>query len=394
MRRNYLSSHRRYSDDSDDDDDELHYQGSDYLCSRFSMRGKRKSSSSTDYPIRRRPTEERTSRYHSPNLYRSKRRRRYDTPPIRYPSTPSPERRRRYDLHASRLSPERREDWDEDDVRLYNVSTREASPWIKSTLLSEERDKSEKKFTSILRKVIYRFGFDPEKEEHKVFCFCRLSDRTKPSRIAERPDYTSCEVLAVGRDTKWRRINVVPNENNQIKINKVFPSFDTQRHSVYGNGSIYWRTEDCSRKKKGLDVGSDDPDVIVALDVGSEEFRVIPIPKFVLDEDHVYNGNIAQIMLRGRVTVIITLPYCHYPRYVEFHGVADQLLLSVYSEDQSLYRKFNFLHFYDSRKKTFKKIEIDGLSGVPFFRGTSIITTFTGSLYPVQPQQDKTQQEN
>ncbi|KAI3888200.1 hypothetical protein MKX03_012079 [Papaver bracteatum] len=129
-------------------------------------------------------------------------------------------------------------DWDEDDVRIYNVSTREASPWIKSTLLSEEKGKFD---TSIRRQAIYRFGFDPEKKEHKIFCFCRLSDRTKPSRIAECPDYTSCEVLAVGSDTKWRRINVVPNENNKIKINKVFPSFDVQRDSVYGNGTIYWR---------------------------------------------------------------------------------------------------------------------------------------------------------
>ncbi|KAI3944136.1 hypothetical protein MKW92_015672 [Papaver armeniacum] len=312
-------------------------------------------------------------------------------------------------------------DWDEDDVRLYNVSTREASPWIKSTLLSKEQDKFQSKDTR--REAIYRFGFDLEKKQHKVFCFCRLSDRTKPSRIAECPDYTSCEVVAVGSDTKWRRINVVPNENNQIKINKVFPSYDVQRRSVYANGTIYWRN-----KNRSLDVGSVEPDVVVALDVGNEKFRVIPIPKFILDEDHVYNGHSALFMLRGNVTVVnllsdnivklwmlddgdddkklencqgsgesnwisetIALPYSHYPRYVEFHGVADQLLLSIYSEDQTLYRKFGFLHFYDCRKKTLKKIEIDGLSAVPFFHGTSIITTFTGSLYPVQPQQDKSQ---
>ncbi|KAI3876804.1 hypothetical protein MKX03_035993, partial [Papaver bracteatum] len=115
-------------------------------------------------------------------------------------------------------------------VRVYNASTRELTPWgVKSTLLAEETEKLQNKDGTIEMKShhppIYHFGFDPEKKEYKVFCFWRLSafgDYLLGYRGGsfKRPDYARWEVLTLGRDTKWRKMNMVPNDNNKIIINE------------------------------------------------------------------------------------------------------------------------------------------------------------------------------
>ncbi|KAI3990646.1 hypothetical protein MKX01_022946 [Papaver californicum] len=153
-------------------------------------------------------------------------------------------------------------DWKTYAIRVYNASTREATPWLRSTLLAEENhkliaNKSRLKIKSLVAR----------RQHHRY-------------NSMERPDYENWEALTVGCDTKWRRINAVPNENNQINIKQVLPPANSSRQQVCADGTLYW-----SNKEYYWDVfrdsNPDDPNVIVAFDVGS---RVIPIPNFILDE--------------------------------------------------------------------------------------------------------------
>ncbi|XP_026386633.1 uncharacterized protein LOC113281938 [Papaver somniferum] len=59
-------------------------------------------------------------------------------------------------------------------VRIYNVSTREVTQWIKSTILAEEKNRFENEGDPV-KFPIYQFGFDPSTMEHKVFCFWRVT---------------------------------------------------------------------------------------------------------------------------------------------------------------------------------------------------------------------------
>ncbi|KAI3833039.1 hypothetical protein MKX03_021317 [Papaver bracteatum] len=200
----------------------------------------------------------------------------------------------------------------EEAVRIHNVSTREVTPWIKSTLLAEERDKFESVDNIVSNRLqMYQIGFDAEKKEHKVFCFWTLAVRQKDFSGSFRDTaniYASWEALTVGRDTKWRRINVVPDENNLIKLKEVLHPYRMEINPAHANGTIYWRNKLMKCEKGFLrDFAPTDPNVIIAFDVGSEKFRVIPIPSFILDEirekkfDH---QPIALLILDGRVTLL------------------------------------------------------------------------------------------
>ncbi|KAI3833038.1 hypothetical protein MKX03_021316 [Papaver bracteatum] len=332
----------------------------------------------------------------------------------------------------------------EEAVRIHNVSTREVTPWIKSTLLAEERDKFESVDNIVSNRLqMYQIGFDAEKKEHKVFCFWTLAVRQKDFSGSFRDTaniYASWEALTVGRDTKWRRINVVPDENNLIKLKEVLHPYRMEINPAHANGTIYWRNKLMKCEKGFLrDFAPTDPNVIIAFDVGSEKFRVIPIPSFILDEirekkfDH---QPIALLILDGRVTLIcqmsnyivklwmlddngvekrlencqgkgssnwstetITLPFyfCDL-RFVGFHGsvAADKILISHYSKRVlgSLgYKKMACLYSYDRKKKTLKKIdEMDRILPISLRNGLSLFTTFTESLVHVQPPKDKGRQ--
>ncbi|KAI3940930.1 hypothetical protein MKW92_003820 [Papaver armeniacum] len=329
-------------------------------------------------------------------------------------------------------------------VRIHNVSTREVTPWIESTLLSEEKYKFGSEGNIVSNRLqMYQIGFDPEKKEHKVFCFWRLAVRAKDFSGSFRDtanNYASWEALTVGRDTKWRRISVVPDENNLIKLNEVLPPYRMERNPAHANGTIYWRNKLMTCEEGFVrDFAPTDPDVIIAFDVGSEKFRVIPIPSFILDEirenkfDH---QPIALLILGGHVTLIyqisiyivklwmlddngvekrlencqgkgssnwstetITLPFSFCDRrFVGFHGsvAADKILISNYSDivlGSLGYKRMACLYSYDRKTKTFKKIdEMDEILQISLRNGLSLFTTFTESLVHVQPQQEKDRQ--
>ncbi|KAI3840566.1 hypothetical protein MKX03_018100 [Papaver bracteatum] len=188
-------------------------------------------------------------------------------------------------------------------------------------------------------------GFDPEKKEHKVFCFWRLSAVVDPShRCYSDPSYASWEALIVGHDTKWRRISVVPDENNLIKIKEVLPPYRMGRNPVNANGIIYWSNKLMSCEEHFDDPLEDltptDPDVIIAFDAGS------------------------------------------------FHGVprsADKILISLL-----IHNKMRFLYSYDRKTKTFEEIVMEGIFSIPpLHQHRSLFMTYTESLIPVLPQQDR-----
>ncbi|KAI3874045.1 hypothetical protein MKW92_034122 [Papaver armeniacum] len=331
-------------------------------------------------------------------------------------------------------------DWGAFAVRLYNVSTREVTPWIQSTLWKEERDLFQKDGTFIknVRGPFFQFGFDPLAKEHKLFCFWTLLRiQTLLGRVIESHNYISWEALTIGRDTKWRRIDVVPHEDNQEKLNVVIPPFLNRKSFVYANGSIYWinklmstsddsvhRTED--KHSEGGDNG--DPDVIVAFDVGSEKFRIIPIPQFILDEprEPTFLQPIAILEMDRRVVLVyrkrpctvklwilnddidkkvenckgnirnwseetIALPFLCDTRILGFHGIpgTTQIVFENYG-DFHKHIKLVGLYSYDLKKKTFNEIEINGISSIPLHYTRFLLATFTESLFSVQPQQHNT----
>ncbi|XP_026445381.1 F-box/kelch-repeat protein At4g19930-like isoform X3 [Papaver somniferum] len=340
--------------------------------------------------------------------------------------------------------------WKTAAARIYNVSTRKVTPWIKSTLLAEEKHKFESE-DNPLKLVsnflpIYQFGFDPEKKEHKLFCFWRLSatDDSPFTRFYSDSDsgYASWEAFTVGRDTEWRRISVVPDENNLIKIKEVLPPYCRGKKFVHANGTIYWRNklmnfvEDLDDPLCLRDYVPSDPDVIIGFDVGSEKFRVIPIPSFILDDprEKMFKRPIAMLILGGRVTLIyalsssilkllmlddgvekklencqgkgssnwstetITLPYDFDTGCLRFDGVptsSDKILISVLIPTYGvigggIHKKMSCLYSYDRKTKTLEEIEMDGIFSIPPLHcNRSLFTTYTESLVPVLPQQGR-----
>ncbi|KAI3953004.1 hypothetical protein MKX01_028696 [Papaver californicum] len=260
-------------------------------------------------------------------------------------------------------------DWKTYSIRVYNASTREATPLVKSTLLAEENDKHEQHRHSSL----------------------------------ERPDYESWEAFTVGRDTKWRKINAVPNEKQSNKYYLRFSKSVTITFAeTKGSNKEYY----CDQWGN---TNPDDPDVIVAFDVGSEKYRLIPIPSFILDEprDESFRLPIDMLVLGGHVGLLyrmepqvvklwmlddgagkkvencggnksnwssetITLPFC-CDKGVGGSGIAGRLT------------SFTFLYSYDRKKKTWKKLQMDGVSSFTRYSRRSLVTTFTESLFPVQP---------
>ncbi|KAI3877727.1 hypothetical protein MKW98_020208 [Papaver atlanticum] len=149
---------------------------------------------------------------------------------------------------------------------LYNVITQEATPWIRSTYLAQVEQCCDLSEVDVDR--TYEFGFDPTTKEYKVICMWIISgwELQKFEGCGEytlyentegnEADYKMCEILTLGKDTAWRRIDKVP-PYAYYQYKDIFGS-------VYSNGSIYWTMYEGLRP------------ILVAFDVGSEEYRVIP----------------------------------------------------------------------------------------------------------------------
>ncbi|KAI3964982.1 hypothetical protein MKW92_009953, partial [Papaver armeniacum] len=159
-------------------------------------------------------------------------------------------------------------------VCVQNPSTRESTPWIKSIIKQQHEDEGNVievkdehgdvlvKYDVEYKNYDWKFGFDPATKEHKVIFLWvkRLSN----SRLGRSEDWL-CEVLTV-RQNSWRTIDAVP---------PVSPLSLACSLSTDANGSIYW-----------LHYGprEDTDPSIVEFNYGSEMFRVITLPKFIMND--------------------------------------------------------------------------------------------------------------
>ncbi|KAI3960790.1 hypothetical protein MKW98_026182 [Papaver atlanticum] len=282
-------------------------------------------------------------------------------------------------------------------VRIYNVSTMESTPWIKSTVcMNMEKD------NGIIEEPRCYFGFDPTTKKHKaLFVWGRGKFQDSPV----------CEVLTVG-DNTWRIIV------------EVLPYNIIGNITQYANGSIYWLIqmffsgEDVEKYAKW----------IVAFDFGSEKFRVIPAPKFTVEypdgKEHEFefpifsevDGCLAVICQDRRLVkmcifhdhnkengtssssekdwtqVTITLP-SNKPEdwwFIRFHSIAGigQIILETYTApgQNGFHRNANLakFYFYDRIQKAFRKFEVNGISCFSAYCRIECIATFVESLLPVQ----------
>ncbi|KAI3976017.1 hypothetical protein MKX01_016700 [Papaver californicum] len=141
---------------------------------------------------------------------------------------------------------------------IYNISTREITPWIKSTVLREAR---EGKTCCYIGSPTYCFGYDSATKKHKVMCMWNMSRKQDDGTFVNGP---VCEILTLGHNS-WRKIEAAPPRH-----------FYRAVCSVYVNGSIYWLPDmfEYDNWNNGDNV------FMVAFDVGSEKFRTIQISKF------------------------------------------------------------------------------------------------------------------
>lgn len=136
----------------------------------------------------------------------------------------------------------------------YNLATQQSTPWISIPVPSMIKPGYE-----INKTPTYGFGFDPSTGQHKVLCTWVTSQHG--AMTFGKADHI-CQVFTLG-ENQWRTIDEVP----PVRPDGV---------SVYANGSIYRRNRDDYFFK------APEVEVIVAFDVGTENFRVIPIPDFVI----------------------------------------------------------------------------------------------------------------
>ncbi|XP_026439263.1 putative F-box protein At1g46840 [Papaver somniferum] len=217
-----------------------------------------------------------------------------------------------------------------------------------------------------------------------------------------------CEILTLGKDTAWRRIDKVPPSGKYYK----------EKHgSVCVNGSIYWMDYENSAT------------ILVAFDVGREEYRIISNLDFLsyresgLDfissrvsfylmelDGHLaikkntgdHNVNLwilddecdKNISTRNTSNIkwtkeIITLPLDRSNSNIRFQvvGGTEYLILECYG---GYYEPPVWVHCYNRENKTFSRIKITGdgspisLLGAYIGHPFHMFTTYVESLLALQ----------
>ncbi|RZC60065.1 hypothetical protein C5167_021830 [Papaver somniferum] len=185
-------------------------------------------------------------------------------------------------------------------IRVFNPSTGQSTPWIKSMIKQLNENPQEeilvidKDGDYATHKVTYGrgpwdyFGYDPAAKEHKVITIWtkRVSNWRGFS-----PCGTVCEVMTVdGRQRNnnllWRRLD------DELSLPPtISPLYFSS--SLYANGCIYWLTRATPDKEP----------LVVEFNVGSEKFRVISIPNYIIEEIRdPYDSRLIQI--GGRLAVL------------------------------------------------------------------------------------------
>ncbi|XP_026451556.1 putative F-box protein At5g52610 [Papaver somniferum] len=168
-------------------------------------------------------------------------------------------------------------------VSVFNPSTRQSTPWIKSMIKQQHEDLCEEiqvideDGNYVTHKIEYShgrwfyFGYDPSAKEHKVVIIWikHVFHRHKLLRSE-----TVCEVMTVdGRQHNnnllWRRLD------EKLSLPPAITPYDFSS-SLYTNGCISWL------RKARPDFGR--VSLVVEFNVGSEKFRVISLPNYIIEE--------------------------------------------------------------------------------------------------------------
>ncbi|XP_026383307.1 uncharacterized protein LOC113278772 [Papaver somniferum] len=145
---------------------------------------------------------------------------------------------------------------------IYNIIIREVTPWVQSTLFDDiaseenwERHQVADHHTS------FEFGFDPATKDDKVICVSRFIISPEAQEdVGPYKSYEAWEVLELG-DNAWRSIE----EESPLRLG-------SHPLSIYVNGTIY--------RFPGLNIDNKFGQYLLAFDVGTDNFRMIQIPKF------------------------------------------------------------------------------------------------------------------
>ncbi|XP_026430795.1 putative F-box protein At5g62660 [Papaver somniferum] len=268
------------------------------------------------------------------------------------------------------------------NVRIYNPCTGEITASIGKTNPIEGQ--------SYFVAATYGFGFHPSSKKHKLV-------RVWDIRTLRNGRLAVAEVLTVGEDDTWRKINEVP-------------PFISETPAVSLNGSIYWISSSASTVGKYK--------ALVAFDMESEIFREISIPKSLLEETKkikllevdgcvaifqkisefevkfwIFNGNWTE--------EIISMPIDWDSSSIDIYQTIQQLpgtdiiIIKAKRTRDDAERHLVSVYQYDITKKTFDKVKIIGLPTRSFSPGrTGLLTrlidygffTMFDSLYPVRKQ--------
>ncbi|KAI3908168.1 hypothetical protein MKW98_029469 [Papaver atlanticum] len=294
-------------------------------------------------------------------------------------------------------------------VRVYNLSTRERTPSVRSRLRRVQPLPGFSLFKT------YQLGYDPTTKIHKILSVRYVYRQHGQNNNYPGDLYVLCDVLTIG-DNAWRRIDEVP------------PCFGIGFTSVYLNGYIYYCTTTLSTFTSGNPGNSDI--VLVAFDLGSEKFRMIRIPEFILNSppsEFVFNQHANLLEVDGHVAIacrmsayIVKLWVCREDNKgkkttnanfcnVEENWTEDTILLPLpfdwdpnihwgfytgVGTHQILVRSTHWsdsgikctLYSYDLQKKSFTKIHFHGIPSSIRNGCNFKVSTFAESLLPIQKQ--------
>ncbi|KAI3877117.1 hypothetical protein MKX03_027643, partial [Papaver bracteatum] len=226
----------------------------------------------------------------------------------------------------------------------------------------------------------YGFGFDPLTKTYKLVYVLEIpkayfSTSSKVQHI--------CQVLTVGgRGNQWRNIDEVP------------PVQLFESAGVYANGSIYWRNA-------GADsITPPDEELIVAFDIGTERFRVIEIPDFIVGppeillEDSLKRDEKFTItpVARKRLYFLLPSKKRRISVFIQFKGQMRWVIKTLIRDDTRSPRGSLSLNIYNRTNKSFRMIDITGITPLLSHPYRYDVDCVHESLVPVEDAEKKLDQ--
>ncbi|KAI3884374.1 hypothetical protein MKW92_039531 [Papaver armeniacum] len=222
-------------------------------------------------------------------------------------------------------------------VRVFNPSTGQSTPWIKSMIKQQSENPPEEILAIdedgdyVTFKVTYfrgpwhYFGYDPAAKEHKVVI---MWIKEISNWRGSLPPETVCEVMTVdGRHSNnnllWRRLD------SELLFPPTISPLEFTSSSLYVNGCIYWLTRATKTREP----------LVVEFNVGSEKFREISFPNYIIEETrYPYASKLIQI--GGRLAVLALKirsdAKCSYP---PINNNTSMKMCVLYDDDDVQHKK-------------------------------------------------------